>query len=125
MPSGQPTYLSDAATLPFDVRASAGQTSIDHRERATTADDDALLVEAIKKRDRAAFTAFVARQQGFVFGYLRSRMLEPADAEDLSQEVFLRCFVGKVRFPDGAPVRPWLLGVARNVLREHLRKTSR
>ncbi|UUO05430.1 sigma-70 family RNA polymerase sigma factor [Blastopirellula sp. J2-11] len=126
MPSGQPTtYLPDAATLPFDLRASVGHATCDDRQSLVAADDDALLVDAIQGKDREAFTAFVSRQQGFVFGYLRSRMLEPSDAEDLCQEVFLRCFVGKVRFPENVPVRPWLLGVARNVLREHVRKVNR
>ena len=52
-------------------------------------------------------------------------LLEPADAEDLCQEVFLRCYLGRGRFDSSIQVRPWLIGIARNVLREHVRKMKR
>ncbi|MGY8767168.1 MAG: RNA polymerase sigma factor [Pirellulales bacterium] len=97
----------------------------DRSSSETSVDDDRLLLSAMLQGDREAFTTFVGRQHGFVFGYLRSRLLEMADAEDLCQEVFLRCYLGKVKFRHDIPVRPWLLGVARNVLREHIRKVTR
>lgn len=96
-----------------------------HYQRQAAAEEDALLIQALQSNDREAFGAFVQRQQGFVFGYLRSRMVDPTDADDLCQEVFLRCLAGKVRFRGDVPVRPWLLGVARNVLREHIRRNRR
>lgn len=86
--------------------------------------DEQLLIAA-QRGDRKAFAAIVELHQCAVYGYLRSRLLEPADAEDLCQEVFLRCYVGKARFNDSAMVRPWLIGVARNVLREHIRRQHR
>ena len=44
---------------------------------------------------------------------------QAADAEDLTQEVFLRSYVGHARFESTVMIRPWLLGIARNLLREH------
>ena len=96
-----------------------------HYQRQVAAEEDALLIQALQSNDREALGAFVQRQQGFIFGYLRSRMVDPTDADDLCQEVFLRCLAGKVRFRGDVPVRPWLLGVARNVLREHIRRNQR
>jgi RNA polymerase sigma-70 factor (ECF subfamily) len=86
--------------------------------------DERTLVERAKGGDRAAFEEVVARHQSAVYGYLRSRVFEPADAEDLSQECFLRFYRDLGRF-DGAAIRPWLLGIARNVLRESLRRSRR
>jgi len=63
--------------------------------------------------------------QGVVFGYLRARLVQPADAEDLCQEVFLRCISGKAKFDRTTRLRPWLIGIARNVLREHVRRVRR
>ncbi len=88
-------------------------------------DQDRLLVESAQRGDRSAFEVLVARHQGPVYGYLRSRLLEPADAEDLCQEVFLRCYLGQARFDSSVMLRPWLIGIARNLLREHVRRVKR
>ena len=63
--------------------------------------------------------------QRAVYGFLRARLLEPADAEDLCQEVFLRCYLGREKFARAPAVRPWLFGIARNLLREHVRRITR
>jgi RNA polymerase sigma-70 factor (ECF subfamily) len=83
------------------------------------------LVRRAQRGDRAAFEQIVLRHQGAVYGYLRARVLQPIDAEDLTQEVFLRCYVARGRFDDTSLVRPWLFGIARNLLREHVRKQKR
>jgi RNA polymerase sigma-70 factor (ECF subfamily) len=83
--------------------------------------DDIALIAATKQGDRSAFTEIVRRHQAAVFGYLRARVLQASDAEDLAQEAFLRCYTSIERFQPSAAVRPWLLGIARNLLREHAR----
>lgn len=94
-------------------------------QRIAPSSDDRQLVEAAQRGDRTAFEQIVARHQGAIYGYLRSRLLEPADAEDLCQEVFLRSYVGQARFDSSVLIRPWLIGIARNLLREHVRKVRR
>lgn len=86
---------------------------------------DAKLLLAAQRGDKAAFATIVERHQGAIFGYLRARLFEASDAEDICQEVFLRCYTVKAKYDDSALVRPWLIGVARNVLREHIRKVTR
>ena len=83
------------------------------------------LIQAAKRGDGSAFAAIVESHQRAVYGYLRSHLLEPADAEDLCQEVFLRCYAGRARFDDSSLIRPWLIGIARNLLHEHCRRTKR
>jgi RNA polymerase sigma-70 factor (ECF subfamily) len=75
--------------------------------------------------DRRALEAIIQEHQGAIFGYLRSRLAQPADAEDLTQEVFLRWYLHRDRFEVGQKVRPWLIGIARNVLLEYLKKVQR
>lgn len=89
--------------------------------------DDAVLLAAARRGDHAAFEAFVRRHERVVCGYLRARLNGGADVDDLAQEVFLRVYTGKALQKDEsrADLRAWLLGVARNVLREHVRKTRR
>jgi RNA polymerase sigma-70 factor (ECF subfamily) len=86
---------------------------------------DQALVEQVQRGDRAAFEQIVLRHQGAVYGYLRARLLQPVDADDLTQEVFLRCYLARARFDNTNQLRPWLLGIARNLLFEHIRKQKR
>jgi len=93
---------------------------------ATAADPtDRSGMDVIRAGDRRAFQMLIERHQAGVYGYLRSRLLQHADAEDLTQEVFLRSYIGRARFDGTIKVRAWLLGIARNVLREYVRKAKR
>lgn len=83
------------------------------------------LVERFKRGDRDAFETLIQRHQGVVYGFLRARLLVPDDAEDLAQDVFLRFYLNRERFDSEQLIRPWLLGIARNLLREHIRKHKR
>jgi len=83
------------------------------------------LIAGMLRGEQSAFEAVIERHQHAIFGFLRARLLEPADAEDLSQEVFLRFYLARARFDTTQLIRPWLLGIARNLLREHVRNTRR
>lgn len=101
--------------------------SLPDNQTLAPAADDAGLVAAAQRGDHAAFTAIIERHAKLVHGYLRARLTRSADAEDLGQEVFLRVYTAKA-VPRGTmdlAMRPWLLGIARNVLREHFRATRR
>ena len=49
----------------------------------------------------------------------------PADAADLSQETFLRAIRGARRYRGDGSVRAWVIGIARNVFREWIRRRGR
>ena len=87
--------------------------------------DDQKLITALRQGHREAFSQMVKQYQGPVYGYLRARLLEPADAEDMCQEVFLRCFLGRDKLDEMIQLHPWLIGIARNLLRENIRKVKR
>lgn len=87
--------------------------------------EDQALIARAQRGDRAAFEAIVARHQGAIYGYLRARLLHSADAEDLTQEVFIRAYLARARFDNSSMLRPWLIGIARNLLREHCRRKKR
>jgi RNA polymerase sigma-70 factor, ECF subfamily len=83
------------------------------------------LVAAVQRGDNRAFATLIELYQNTVYGFLRARLIEPADAEDLCQEVFLRCYLGREKLSRAAAVGPWLIGIARNLLREHVRRVQR
>ena len=122
------TAVRDAAPQAAAPPAAGPQSANGHPAppvRMLPSLDEQKLIAAAHRGDRAAFQTIVERHQGAIYGYLRSRLLEPADAEDLTQEVFLRSYVGHARFEGTVMIRPWLLGIARNLLREHARKIKR
>jgi RNA polymerase sigma-70 factor (ECF subfamily) len=83
------------------------------------------LVTAAQRGDNRAFAALVEQHQNTVYAFLRARLIEPADAEDLSQEVFLRCYLGREKLGRASTVGAWLIGIARNLLHEHVRRVNR
>lgn len=57
-----------------------------------------------------------------VYGFFAYRVRSRADAEDLTQRAFERALRAWQRFdPARAPVRVWLLSIARNLLIDHYR----
>jgi RNA polymerase sigma factor (sigma-70 family) len=57
-----------------------------------------------------------------VYGFFAYRVRSKADAEDLTQRTFERALRAWRRFdPARAPVRMWLLSIARNLLIDHYR----
>jgi len=87
----------------------------------TTTSPDAALISRLLGGEAAAFEQIVLAHRGPVYGYLRARLGQVSDAEDLTQDVFLRFYLARARFDSGQMIRPWLLGIARNLLREHVR----
>jgi len=88
-------------------------------------DEETQIVQAAQGGDRQAFSLLVQKHQRTVFGFLRARLIDAADAEDLCQEVFIRCYLGREKLERATTVGAWLTGIARNILREHVRKMSR
>ncbi len=82
-------------------------------------------MERARAGERAAFGVLYSQYRSAVYGYLRARLLHSGDAEDLCQEVFLRVFGAIARFDARTPFPAWLLGITRNVLREHVRRQRR
>lgn len=78
---------------------------------ADASDDD--LVEAFKRGDAPAMEALYARYGGGIFSWLRANSRNRAEAEDLSQEVWIKCMRGIDRYR-GGNFRAWLWRIARN-----------
>jgi RNA polymerase sigma-70 factor (ECF subfamily) len=60
-----------------------------------------------------------------VFRFLRGMRLPTPDAEDLTQEVFLRVLRGLSRYEERQTERAWVFRIARNVWIDHLRARDR
>jgi RNA polymerase sigma-70 factor (ECF subfamily) len=73
-----------------------------------------------------AFEAIFERHFAVVHRYLRRRVGD-ALAEELAAETFTRAFASRRRFASGpgGSARPWLFGIAENLVRGHRRSEER
>ena len=80
----------------------------------------------VSEEDAAAFRDLFARHHVEIRRYLRHRIADANVAEDLAAETFARAFAARSAFADrGHGVRPWLLQIATNLLRDELRARAR
>lgn len=86
---------------------------------------DAELVERCLNDDDAARRALVQQYQRMVFGLCLRMLGQRQDAEDVTQEVFLRVFRSLQSWDATRPFRPWLLAIATNRCRTFREKRAR
>jgi RNA polymerase sigma factor (sigma-70 family) len=75
---------------------------------------DAALVRRCLTGDPAACREMVERFQADVFAVCQRLLSHSHDAEDVTQEVFLRVFRSLKRWDSTRPLRPWMLGITVN-----------
>lgn len=74
---------------------------------------DELLVERARAGDLGSFEELVDRYRDLIVR-VAARIVGPSDAEDVTQDVFLRAFHRLGQFRGQAPFRSWLLRIAQN-----------
>ena len=72
--------------------------------------------------DDEAFAFLVRQFSRLVYAQTYALLGDRQDAEDVTQECFLRAFRFRVRLQNPAKFPHWLLTIARNVARDHYRK---
>lgn len=86
---------------------------------------DAELIALSKGGQIEAFGELYQRYVDSIYRYLRTRVDDPKDAEDLCETAFLRSFEAIDRYEEqGHPFSAYLYRVARNLLADHYRKRS-
>jgi len=81
-------------------------------------DSDSPLVRRSQAGDLRAFEALVERYRDVVFRVV-ARITGDVDAEDVTQDVFLRAYHRLDRFRADGPFRAWLLQIAHNAAVSH------
>jgi RNA polymerase sigma factor (sigma-70 family) len=87
--------------------------------------DEASLVRRCLKGDGASIRALVERFQAEVFGLCCRLMGHRHDAEDVTQEVFLRVFRSLKGWDPSRPLKPWIMGIAVNRCRTWMAQRAR
>lgn len=88
------------------------------------ATDEALML-AYGRGDGSAFEALYARHRGGLFRYLQRHLRQPALAEELFQDVWIRLIGARERYRPEAKFSTWLYQIASNRLTDHWRAIGR
>jgi RNA polymerase sigma-70 factor (ECF subfamily) len=83
---------------------------------------DVSLVERCRVNDEAAFNEVVARYKTKVYNYIYRMTGSSDDAEDLTQEVFIRMYTSVDSFRSQSSLNTWLFRIASNLCIDRFRR---
>lgn len=95
------------------------------RKTVESGNDEAITkaVVAAQAGDMDAIRFLYLRYKDNVYGYVLSIVREPHEAEDATQQVFMKLISAIHRYqPRAVPFTAWILRVARNIAIDHLRQ---
>lgn len=108
-------HLEIAASPGFRVNRTVDQNNRD--ESISRA------VNAAKAGDMDAVRFLYIRYKDNIYGFVLSIVREPHEAEDVTQQVFMKLMSSIQKYePRAVPFTAWILRVARNVAIDHLRQ---
>src|SRR5581483_4066658 len=78
---------------------------------------DRVLVDRFKAGDQAAFNEMVSRYWGRIYSMVHQLLRNPQDAEEVTQDAFIRAHRGLVNFRGESAFSTWLYQIATNLAR--------
>jgi RNA polymerase sigma-70 factor (ECF subfamily) len=78
---------------------------------------DRLLVDRFKQGDQSAFEQMVSRYWGRIYAMVHQLLRNPEDAEEVTQDTFIRAHRGLVNFRGDSAFSTWLYQIATNLAR--------
>ncbi len=112
----------DRGLLGFAGRA-ATSTPRAGASSAATSDPDAEVMLRAKAGDESAFGYLVQKYRRPLVGFMYRLCHNPATAEELAQEVFLRVYRSRTSYEASAKFSTWLYRIATNLAVNHARDT--
>ena len=96
-----------------------------HRAVQAVMDSDEALMLRYAAGDEAAFRELFARWAAPLLRMLRRNVNRDVDAQDLTQQTFLQLHRARRDFRADMRLRPWIITIALNLARDHLRRRGR
>jgi RNA polymerase sigma-70 factor (ECF subfamily) len=113
---GQPPF--ELSGVAFYERVVAGQEDVEDL-------DTARLVIRFQAGDEDAFAQLYTRYFDRIYGYLRVVLRDGHEAEDATQNVFIKLFDALPAYERRRPFGAWLFTIARNLGRDYVRRGGR
>lgn len=86
---------------------------------------DKALIDRCLRNDVAAFDEVVGRYKNKVYSYILRMVGSDQDAEDLTQEVFIRMYTSLNAFRSQSSLNTWLFRIASNLCIDHYRRNKK
>lgn len=83
---------------------------------------DADLVKLVADGNEKAFRTLLERHQNSIYRFAARFLKDESEAEDITQETFIRFFRAAGRYRPEAALRTYLLKIAKNLCIDHIRK---
>lgn len=106
------------------MQACAGTLRLNQTKQLDDASERAL-IERCRRNDYEAFGRFIDAYQHRVHGFVRRMVPNLDEAEDLTQEVFIRAFQHFASFDGRCSIKTWLFRIANNLCIDRARKLNR
>lgn len=90
-------------------------------EATAAPNDDSVLMVRVQAGDERAFAELMQRWELPVKAVIARIVLNTSEAEDLSQDTFVRLWRYRANYTPERPFKPWILGIAVNLARNRLR----
>lgn len=87
-------------------------------------ESDRKIVEAIQRGDAGAFESLYRTYIRRIYNFALTRMGNPSEAEDVTQEVFEAVYSCLDRFQGRSDLVVWIYGITRNILNNRLRRRA-
>ena len=88
-------------------------------------DEDSEIVQKCLQGDKNAFGQLVEKYKRRLYAFAYRMMRSHEDADDLSQEAFLRAYENLSRFNPGTNFQAWIFRILHNLCIDQLRKANR
>jgi RNA polymerase sigma-70 factor, ECF subfamily len=95
---------------------------LDEAQRLKRSRRRAQLMERLQQGDPDACSALLDDIGPSLTYFLRRRVTDPHELEDVYQEVFMAIFEARHTYEPGRPFEPWLFAIARNIAADFSRK---
>lgn len=92
---------------------------------AAATDPDAEIMLRVKRGDAAAFEVLVEKYKQPVLNLVYRTLPDPAEAEDLAQNVFVQAYKSAHRYRAAAKFSTWLFTITRNLCLNEIRRRTR
>lgn len=83
---------------------------------------DKNLIQQYLKGDANALEILIARYLKMIYSFVYKNVGSPADAEDITQEVFVKVWKNIKKFDQDKNFKPWIFQIAKNTSIDFLRK---
>ena len=103
---------------PGTIRSYAHQSEAERMSmKAQDVALDRLLVDRFRQGDQSAFEQMVSRYWGRIYAMVHQLLRNPEDAEEVTQDTFIRAHRGLVNFRGESAFSTWLYQIATNLAR--------